>query len=317
MKKRILFVGENQALCQEFQASCPGPESIWVGQHVATEEEALALCHQQTFAAVVAEVNLNGKSGNDLLDAFMRRQPKALRIIVSDLADVESSMKCIGHAHHHLLKPCNAQTLLYAFEQASAQEAWLPSEPVQGLIAQMRHVPSPLKAYTQIVQEMKSPTCSLERIAQLIAQDPAITAKVLQLANSAVFGLKLSVVHLKEAVGYIGLETTRAVVLLATPSLRSTTSSWSNSPSTNFGTIGGSRASVKKGGHDGGCRGMTRRKRPLWRGCCTTSASSFSRPTIRGFLARSCGWLANNNAICGKPRRRFCLAWAMLNWARP
>jgi HD-like signal output (HDOD) protein/CheY-like chemotaxis protein len=215
MSKRILFVGEDQALCQDFQACCPGPEGAWTVQHVRTEEEALALCHQQTIAAVVADVNVGGKSGTELLDAFMRRQPKALRVIISDLADVESTMKCIGHAHHHVLKPCSAQTLLQVLEQAFAQEAWLPSEPVQGLIAQMRQVPSPLKAYAQIVEEMKSPSCSLEKIAELIAQDPAITAKVLQLANSAVFGLQLNIIRPSEAIGYIGLEVTRAVVLLA------------------------------------------------------------------------------------------------------
>jgi HD-like signal output (HDOD) protein/ActR/RegA family two-component response regulator len=215
MKKRILFVGEDQALCQAFLARCPGPESGWTVQHAANEEQALALCHQQTIAAVVADVNLNGKSGTDMLDAFMRRQPKALRIIVSDLADVPSTMKCIGHAHHHVLKPCSAQTLLQVLETAFAQEAWLPSEPVQGLIAQMRQVPSPVKAYTQIVEEMKSPNCSLQKIGHVIAQDPAVTAKVLQLANSAVFGLELNVIDPVEAISYIGLETTKAVVLLA------------------------------------------------------------------------------------------------------
>jgi len=215
MKKRILFVSEDQALCQEFQAQCPGPESVWTVQHVRTEEEALALCLQQTIAVIVADVNLNGKSGNDLLDAFMRRQPKALRIVISDLADVASTVKCIGHAHHHLLKPCSAQTLLLALEQAFAQEAWLPSEPLQGFIAQMRQVPSPLKAYQQIVQEMKSPTCSLEKIGNLVAQDPAVAAKILQLANSTVVGRELNVVNPAEAIGYIGLETTKAVVLLA------------------------------------------------------------------------------------------------------
>jgi len=215
MKRRILFVGGDQTLCQEFQANCLGSESAWTVQHVTNEEEALALCHQQTLAAVVADVNLNGKSGTELLDAFMRRQPRALRIIISDLAEVESTMKCIGHAHHHVLKPCSALTLRHVLEQAFAQETWLPSEPVQGLIAQMREVPSPIKAYTQMVEEMKSPACSLQKIAQLIEQDPAVTAKVLQLANSAVFGLELNVVHPAEAISYIGLETTKAVVLLA------------------------------------------------------------------------------------------------------
>jgi len=124
-------------------------------------------------------------------------------------------MKCIGHAHHHVLKPCTAKALLHTLEQAFAQEAWLPSEPVQGLIAQMRQVPSPIKAYTEIVTEMRSPTCSLEKIGKLVEQDPAVAAKILQLANSAVFGRELNVVRPAEAIGYIGLETTKAVILLA------------------------------------------------------------------------------------------------------
>jgi putative nucleotidyltransferase with HDIG domain len=215
MSKRILFVSEDQALCHDFQARCAEPEGAWTVQHARTEEEALAVCHEQTVAAVVAEVNLGGKSGNDVLDAFMRRQPKAMRIIVSDLADVESTAKCIGHAHHHVLKPCSGETLLHVLQEAFEQEAWLPSGPVQSLIAQMREVPSPLKAYREIAEEMKSPTCSLEKIAGLVAQDPAVTAKILQLANSAVFGLRRNVIRPAEAIGYIGLEATRAVVLLA------------------------------------------------------------------------------------------------------
>jgi HD-like signal output (HDOD) protein len=113
------------------------------------------------------------------------------------------------------LKPCSAQTLLHVLEDAFDLESWLPSGPVQGLIAQMRQVPSPLKAYMQIVEEMKSPTCTLERITELVTQDPAVTAKILQLANSAVFGLQLNVIHPSEAIGYLGLEATKAVVLLA------------------------------------------------------------------------------------------------------
>ncbi|MGA2176734.1 MAG: response regulator [Verrucomicrobiota bacterium] len=215
MKKRILFVGGDPALCQEFQARDSGPEAAWTVERAASGEEALALCYQASFDAVAADVCLSGMSGTDFLDALMRRQPKAMRIVLSDMADTESTMKCIGHAHHHLLKPCGAATLLNALNQAFAQESWLPSESMQGLMAQMRQVPSPPKTYFQVVEEMRSPSCSIEKIADLIAQDPAMTAKVLQLANSAVFGLELNVVRPLDAIGYIGLETTKALVLLA------------------------------------------------------------------------------------------------------
>jgi HD-like signal output (HDOD) protein len=80
---------------------------------------------------------------------------------------------------------------------------------------QMRWLPSPPSIYFNLLQEMRSPNASVDRIGQLIAQDPAVSAKVLQLANSAVFGLQLQVVQPEEAVAYIGLETTMALVLLA------------------------------------------------------------------------------------------------------
>jgi putative nucleotidyltransferase with HDIG domain len=66
-----------------------------------------------------------------------------------------------------------------------------------------------------VVAEIRSPHASLDKIGELIAEDPAITAKVLQLANSAVFGLELQVNQPLEAIAYIGLETTKALVLLA------------------------------------------------------------------------------------------------------
>jgi HD-like signal output (HDOD) protein/ActR/RegA family two-component response regulator len=215
MKKRILFVGGDPAVCREFQAQNSGPDAAWTVQSAGSGEEALALCYQASFDAVVADVRLSGMSGPDFLNALMRQQPKAMRIVLSDMADTESTMKCVGQAHHHMLKPCAAATLTGVLGRAFAREAWLPSAPVQGLMAQMRHVPSPPKAYFQVVEEMRSPSCSIEKIADLISNDPAITAKVLQLANSALFGLELNVVRPLEAIGYIGLETTKAIVLLA------------------------------------------------------------------------------------------------------
>ena len=79
----------------------------------------------------------------------------------------------------------------------------------------MRRLPSPPTIYFRVCAEIESPNASHERIGELIARDPAISAKVMQLANSAVFGLQLQVVHPFEAVIYIGLETTRSLVLAA------------------------------------------------------------------------------------------------------
>jgi DNA-binding NarL/FixJ family response regulator len=189
--KRILFVGGDAAVYEEFRAQNSAPNAAWAALRAASAEEALASCEQASFDAVVADVCLASMSGTELLDALIQRQPRAMRIVLSDMTDTENTMKCLGHAHFHLLKPCSATTILSALERAFARRSWMPSEPLQGLLAQMRHVPSPPEAYFQVVEEMNLPSCSIEKIAAVIAQDPAITAKVLQLANSATFGLEL------------------------------------------------------------------------------------------------------------------------------
>lgn len=213
MKKEILFVGSSRELGESFAVSSASQE--WTVRFAADEGEALSLLEAVEFNAVVADGELSSMFGVDLLDKILQQQPRAQRIVLSDIADVPGTLQCVGRAHYHLAKPCGVSTLISALEQASAREAWLPSEAVQGLIARMRYVPSPPTLYFQIASEMQSPTGSVDRVGELIAQDPAIAAKVLQLANSAVFGLQLQVVHPAEAVNYLGLETTKALVLVA------------------------------------------------------------------------------------------------------
>lgn len=215
LAKRILFVGEEQSLWEEFRLLSRGPEGPWQAEYAHNEPEALGWIEQGPFTAVVADVHLSDTGGLDVLDEVMRCQPRALRVVLSDLDDTESTMKCVGKGHHHLMKPCDVATLLRALELAIAMESWLPSVAVQGVISRMRWTPSPPALYFQIVSEIQSPSASVERIGALIAQDQAVTAKVLQLANSAVFGLQLQVIHPAEAVVYLGLETTKALVLWA------------------------------------------------------------------------------------------------------
>jgi HD-like signal output (HDOD) protein/CheY-like chemotaxis protein len=215
MKKRILFVGENQPLWQEFQAHAARSGGEWLPEFAGNEPEALAQIEQCEFDAVVADIQLPDTKGVELLDEIMRRQPNSLRVVLSDLADSKSTLMCVARAHRHLLKPFDVTTLINALNQAIALETWLPSAAVQNLTARMRWVPSPPSVYFQVLSEMQSPNASVETIGELIAKDPAISAKVLQLANSAVFGLQLQVISPVEAVTYIGLETTRALMLLA------------------------------------------------------------------------------------------------------
>lgn len=217
MKKNILLVGKDQPLWREWRSITAeaSTESPWTAHFATSGAEALTLSTQYQFDAIVADICLADMNGVELLDQMMDRHPPAVRIAMSDIADMASTVKCIGKAHQHLLKPCDVETLINALNDGADLEAWLPSEAAQKLMTQMRRIPSPPSIYFEVIAELRSHSASVEKIAELIAQDPAITAKLLQLANSAVFGLHLQIVKPLEAIAYLGLETSATLVLLA------------------------------------------------------------------------------------------------------
>jgi putative nucleotidyltransferase with HDIG domain len=65
------------------------------------------------------------------------------------------------------------------------------------------------------MRELRMFEPSLDNIGALISRDPVMSAKLLHAANSAALGLGLAVVSPAEAVLYLGLERTQALVLLS------------------------------------------------------------------------------------------------------
>src|SRR6266540_1834456 len=214
-RKRILFVGEDLALWEQLQKPFPDAESTFDVAFAKTGLQALASLSQSPCYAVVADMQIPGINGAQLLDEVMQRSPGTLRFIRAGLGDQQAAMKCVGTAHQYLVKPSDAHTIRCALERAFSLESWLPNVTVQKLITQMKKLPSPPTLYFKIVAELQSPDSSIDSIGMLVAQDPVLSAKLLQVVNSAVFGLQLQVASAAEAVMYLGMETTKALVLLA------------------------------------------------------------------------------------------------------
>ncbi|MBD3403913.1 HDOD domain-containing protein [candidate division GN15 bacterium] len=69
--------------------------------------------------------------------------------------------------------------------------------------------------YTALMSELQSDTASVEKIARLVSKDVGITAKLLQMVNSAFFGLPTQVESPLQAVNLLGFDTVQGLVLAA------------------------------------------------------------------------------------------------------
>jgi HD-like signal output (HDOD) protein len=83
------------------------------------------------------------------------------------------------------------------------------------LIGQLGTLPSFPTLYVEIMKELDSPYSLVQSVAAIIAKDPGMTAKMLQIVNSAAIGLKRKVGSPFEAVEYLGFNTVRSLALSA------------------------------------------------------------------------------------------------------
>jgi HD-like signal output (HDOD) protein len=91
----------------------------------------------------------------------------------------------------------------------------LADEAVRTMIGGIARLPTPPRTYMAVTRALEDPNSALPDIAALIEQDIASCAKVLQIVNSAFFGLRQPVTSIKQALSYLGANMVRRVLLSA------------------------------------------------------------------------------------------------------
>jgi putative nucleotidyltransferase with HDIG domain len=116
-------------------------------------------------------------------------------------------------AHRFLSKPCNASELRNTIERLCALQDLVDSPAIRKIVGTVNQLPSLSTTFTRLMQIVRDPNTSIEQVAEIIQQDIAMSAKVLQLTNSAFFGLSQRVVNLSSAVSFLGMETIKNLAL--------------------------------------------------------------------------------------------------------
>ena len=213
MKKRILFVDDEAMVLQGLQRMLRSMRGEWEMEFVESAEAALALLAQKPFDVIVSDMRMPSMNGAELLAEVMKRHPTTVRLILSGYADKDLILKCVGSTHQYLAKPCDAESLKATIARASNLKDSLRNERLKTLVCQMNRLPSIPSLYMQVVDKASRSDTSVEDIGRIIGRDIGMTAQVLKLTNSAFFGLSRQFSSAAEAVGYLGLDTIKSLVL--------------------------------------------------------------------------------------------------------
>ena len=213
MKQRILFVDDEAMLLEMYRLVFESDQDRWDIQFAPGAMEALEMMEQQPFDVIVSDMRMPGMSGADLFQEVMKKYPKSSRLIMSGYADQEQIAKCIGATHQFIAKPFDIKLLKSTIWRVCALDGWLLDEKLRTVVAQLYSVPSLPSLYFRIMDALASPDAGVDTIGAIVSKDPAMTAKILQLVNSAFFGIARKVSNAMEAVQYLGVGRVRSLVL--------------------------------------------------------------------------------------------------------
>jgi HD-like signal output (HDOD) protein/ActR/RegA family two-component response regulator len=209
-EKRILLADADSKVWDEFRQALG---TQWDLITVANGNAAMAEMKKEPCDVVIADLDLPGVDGAELLTRVRSKYPKAIRFILARESDQERVMKTVRGAHQFLTKPTDKPSLKGIIERALALDVWLTNVRLRELIARMRALPTIPALYLEVLNVLRSPDATTEQVGAVISKDMAMTTKLLQVINSPVFGLKREISSPAEAVGIVGFETVKSMVM--------------------------------------------------------------------------------------------------------
>jgi HD-like signal output (HDOD) protein len=167
----------------------------------------------QPVDIIISDMMMPGMDGSQLLGEVLKRHPETVRIILSGQTGHEAVLRLVGPAHQYLSKPCDPDELRRAIAQALELRDLLGNGKLKQLATRIKNLPTLPTLYRQLTEELRLDEPSLEHVGEIVSRDIGMTAKLLQLVNSAFFGLAQPVSNPMEAVNYLGLGTIRSLAL--------------------------------------------------------------------------------------------------------
>jgi HD-like signal output (HDOD) protein len=211
--RRVMFVDDAPEVLQHIRRLLAPMQTEWDMLFFPSASQALSALQQQACDVVVSDMTMPDMDGVKLLTEVRKRCPQTIRIILSGDQSPYNYVRSASIAHRFLQKPFDTATLKTTIEQAEALRTLLDNPALRTLVSEIKTLPSLPSIYQELMQEMQATQASLKKAARIVAKDLGMVTKILQLVNSAFFGLRTHVSDPEQAVALLGFDTIKSLVL--------------------------------------------------------------------------------------------------------
>jgi HD-like signal output (HDOD) protein len=209
----VVLSGDAQVL-EGLRRSLRVFQNAWATHFVETTTEALAALALHPVEALICDSKVNGLELEPFLSLVREKWPTVVRAVLCG-TDVkpDQAQRLARTAHQVLRKPLIPGQMFDLVERASLVLSIVRSDRVKLVLAKLGQLPALPVTYEKLSEMTSNPDVSLDEVASVVERDPAVTANVLKIINSAYFGLPRRVSSVRETVKYLGIQPLKNIVL--------------------------------------------------------------------------------------------------------
>ena len=208
---RILFVDDEEYILNSLKRSFSQAD-----YDILTADSGkmgLEILEKQPVDVVISDFKMPEMNGLQFLGQVREKHPHALRAFLSGYVDQLAVIKALtnGIATVYFPKPWDDTELKVSIDHILQIQKALKEKKLIELMDSASNLPT-LPAMYQKFSQAISTGASLGQIANLVSEDAVVTARILQISNSAFFG-RGQTASIEQAIMILGLDTVKNIIL--------------------------------------------------------------------------------------------------------
>lgn len=154
----------------------------------------------------------NDVSVQDILKSISQKYPNIVRVVVNKEGD-ETNFNQV--AHYNFLSPFSYDEVSTIIERLAQTNQTITKSSIIKIVSKIKSLPTPPRVYLQLSALLEQNNTDSHKISEIITQDPALTAKVLQVSNSFSLNKGKTIKDISEAITKMGVDALCCIVMTA------------------------------------------------------------------------------------------------------
>ncbi len=214
MPKQLLVVHDDPSQLASLEQALVPEGERWQIDYWNAPLDALEVAHKKPYDVAIVALHMAKIGGVFFLTQLRHQSPGTARVLLVDDrssgAHVAPGFPC---AHRVLRQPWTALDLRDTLVQCAALSERISNRSLRQLLGQVGTLPAFPDLYWELTALLRREYYSVSEAATIVQKDPAMSVKLLQIANSAYFAASQKVTTVERALMLLGSNVFRLMVL--------------------------------------------------------------------------------------------------------